>query len=259
MQRLGMMRSISGVSSMQLKMLQARMPLQVAVSPLQTLQHGSLRTTARSIVAQAAAYQTAVSPPPRSPAPVKPRVFTEYAVYKGKGALCLKTIRPEWQETLGGDISLLRAGTMFMEFAAADQSSAQNGFGERRYDWAKKQTFALSPTEMGGFIVSDQFALMHDPNKGRQGLEGTVMKTLRVQPMADGSGVMLNLTVKDQQLPGGQFFITIPLTGGEYAVIKSVANFIIPRALGFDQVFAAESVAQEPPNGTRPPSEVPPF
>lgn len=52
---------------------------------------------------------------------------------------CCQTIRPEWQETLGGDISLLRAGSMFMEFAAADQSSTQSGFGERRYDWAKKQ------------------------------------------------------------------------------------------------------------------------
>jgi hypothetical protein len=93
---------------------------------------------------------------------------------------------------------------MFFEFAPSDQSGAQSGFGERRYEWGKKQvrsmivkpvkpvgngqreqyndpatggniccnlclqTFALSPTEMGGFIVQDNFQMIHDPGKGRQ-------------------------------------------------------------------------------------------
>lgn len=200
--------------------------------------------------AQAAAYQTATEPPPTS-APFKPRVFADYSIYKGKGALSLKAIKPEWKETATADVGINRAGSMFFEFAPSDQSGAQSGFGERRYEWGKKQTFALSPTEMGGFIVQDNFQMIHDPGKGRQN-EGQVLKTLKVQAMPDG-GVMLSLTVKDQQQPAANFYVGIPLTTAEYGVIKSLANFIIPRALGFDQIFAADSVAQEPS------ADMPPF
>jgi Whirly transcription factor len=202
-----------------------------------TLQRGSLPAARMPVAVRAAAYQTAAEPPPSS-VPFKPRVFADYSIYKGKGALSLKVgileqhtcpdlselwnigfqlfayfgqtfcvnwqaIRPEWKETGNADIGINRTGSMFLEFAPSDQSAAQNGFGERRYEWTKKQvscmflepvdeclrrlhndvivlslsaaccdvqlqTFALSPTEMAGFIVQDNFSMIHDPSKGKQ-------------------------------------------------------------------------------------------
>jgi hypothetical protein len=54
-----------------------------------TIQRGMLPAGRLQVSAQAAAYQTATEPPPTS-APFKPRVFADYSIYKGKGALSLK-------------------------------------------------------------------------------------------------------------------------------------------------------------------------
>lgn len=56
-----------------------------------TLQRGMLPACRLQVSAQAAAYQTATEPPPMS-APFKPRVFADYSIYKGKGALSLKVL-----------------------------------------------------------------------------------------------------------------------------------------------------------------------
>ncbi len=64
--------------------IQARAP-HATTSPLQAPQRGSWSAAPRTAAtAAAAAYQTAAMPTSRAPAtPMKPRVFTEYAVYKG--------------------------------------------------------------------------------------------------------------------------------------------------------------------------------
>ena len=56
-----------------------------------TIQRGMLPAGRLQVSAQAAAYQTATEPPPTS-APFKPRVFADYSIYKGKGALSLKVL-----------------------------------------------------------------------------------------------------------------------------------------------------------------------
>ena len=56
-----------------------------------TIQRGMLPAGRLQVSAQAAAYQTATEPPPTA-APFKPRVFADYSIYKGKGALSLKVL-----------------------------------------------------------------------------------------------------------------------------------------------------------------------
>ena len=54
-----------------------------------------------------------------------------------------QAIKPEWKETATADVGINRAGSMFFEFAPSDQSGAQSGFGERRYEWGKKQVRSM--------------------------------------------------------------------------------------------------------------------
>ena len=107
-----------------------------------------------------------------------------------------------------------------------------------------------------------EIAIFHDPGKG-SATEGQTNKQLKIQPsqnanqdvcailasvdpdskvmlhlaaefvctampypiyaMLQGT-LMFNFAVKDGSLPRGQFFLSIPVTAGEMAVIKSIAN-----------------------------------
>ena len=62
-----------------------------------------------------------------------------------------------------------------LELAPVSPESA-NSTGSRSYIWDRKQTFMLSPMELGGLIeaVTDKKPmkeLFHDPGKGRPGWE----------------------------------------------------------------------------------------
>lgn len=216
------------------------------------LQHAPKMRPQLSVMA-AAAYQTAA---PQTAAlqmdGQRPsRVFTDFSVYKGKGAMQLKAIKPEWRSSANGDISVTRPGVMLLEFAAVAQGGGdQQGYGQRNYDWSNKETFALRAEEMGNFIVSNNFSLVHDPNKGGPG-DGSVMKTLKVFPSQDGKGTMISLQVRTQgqgQGQDGNFYLMVPMTDGEMAVFKSIANYLIPKLLGFDEIFAnQEATSGGPP------------
>ena len=72
-----------------------------------------------------------------------------------------------------GGLIACRPGALMLELAPVSPESA-NRTGSRSYIWDKKQTFMLSPMELGGLIeaVTDKKPmkeLFHDPGKGRPG------------------------------------------------------------------------------------------
>jgi hypothetical protein len=71
--------------------LQARTALSAPHAAPHTIQRGTLPAARLPLIVRAAAYQAATEEPP-SPVSFKPRVFADYSIYKGKGALSLKVI-----------------------------------------------------------------------------------------------------------------------------------------------------------------------
>ena len=72
-----------------------------------------------------------------------------------------------------GGLHAHRPGALMLELAPVSPESA-NSMGSRSYIWDKKQTFMLSPMELGGLIEAvtnkrPMKELFHDPGKGRPG------------------------------------------------------------------------------------------
>jgi hypothetical protein len=72
--------------------------------------------------------------------------------------------------------------------------------GQREYDWTKKGTFLLDPTECGEIIALDPARgadFIHDPNVGME-KAGQVMKRLKIAASPDGKGLFVTLTVRKE-------------------------------------------------------------
>ncbi|KAG2435106.1 hypothetical protein HXX76_007191 [Chlamydomonas incerta] len=167
------------------------------------------------------------------------RVYTNYYVYKTRAAMCVRLLPPTFSKTQAGKV-LERDGTMLLEFATANAAAAGAGNGpagnvNRTYNWSNKVTFALSPVELGNILAGDAVAsekglvLWHDPAK--LGKTGEAMKKLSLKQLPDGN-ISFNMNAGPEN-------ISVPVTKGEFEVIKSVAQFAIPRLLGFDAVFSS--------------------
>nr|BAF46291.1 transcription regulator Pbf-2 [Chlamydomonas reinhardtii] len=165
------------------------------------------------------------------------RVYTNYYVYKTRAAMCLRLLPPTFAKAQAGKV-LERDGTMLLEFATANAAAPGAGNGpagnvNRTYNWGNKVTFALSPVELGNILAGDAVAsdkglvLWHDPAK--LGKTGEPIKKLSLKQLPDGN-ISFNLTAGPENF-------SVPVTKGEFEVIKSVAQFAIPRLLGFDAVF----------------------
>eukprot|EP00191_Tetraselmis_sp_GSL018_P024016 CAMPEP_0177626140 /NCGR_PEP_ID=MMETSP0419_2-20121207/30492_1 /TAXON_ID=582737 /ORGANISM="Tetraselmis sp., Strain GSL018" /LENGTH=221 /DNA_ID=CAMNT_0019127169 /DNA_START=123 /DNA_END=785 /DNA_ORIENTATION=+ len=159
--------------------------------------------------------------------------------YKGKGALAVRPIRPTWRSLQGGGIAIERQGTMFVEFAAA--------VAERQYDWENKLTFALNAIELGTLMecAGSKNEFYHDPGKGGRS-EGTVSKTLRVEPTPSGNGYFFSISVSDKSSRRNTN-ISVPVSFGEFAVMKQLFQYCIPHLLGFDEAFNCPPQFQQPP------------
>jgi len=157
------------------------------------------------------------------------RAFADFKVYKGKAALSMRPIRPTWKRLPDGGASIDRTGTMLLEFAPV-------GSVERQYDWSKKQTFAMSASEIGTVVAAPNTKneFFHDPGKGRT-VEGMVHKVLRVEPTPDGKGYFFSVNVTDKA--NGNSNISIPLSIGEFFVFKTLCEYALPRLMGFDELF----------------------
>ncbi|KAI4379679.1 hypothetical protein MLD38_005944 [Melastoma candidum] len=156
------------------------------------------------------------------------RIFAPYSVYKGKAALSINPILPTFTKLESGGIKVDRHGVMMLKFWPA--------IGERKYDWEKRQLFALSATEMGSIISmgpQDSCEFFHDPSMLSSNA-GQVRKTLAIKPHADGSGYFFNLNIVNNILKTSERF-TVPVTTAEFAVMKAACSFALPHIMGWDQ------------------------
>ncbi|KAI4301994.1 hypothetical protein L6164_035218 [Bauhinia variegata] len=157
------------------------------------------------------------------------RISAPYSIYKGKAALSLNPCLPTFTKLTSGMIVLDRRGSMMMTFMPA--------IGERKYDWEKRQRFALSATEVGSLISmgpKDSSEFFHDPSMLSSNA-GQVRKSLSIKPHADGTGYFVSLTVVNNILRSRENF-TVPVTIAEFAVMKTACSFALPHIMGWDRV-----------------------
>lgn len=163
------------------------------------------------------------SPPPELPA----RVYVGHSVYKRKAVLTVTPRPPEFTTLESGAFKVSREGCLLLQFAPSA--------GLCQYDWNKKQVFALSTAEIGNLInlgAKESCEILHDLFMGKSD-EGKVRKVLKVEPLADGSGHMFNLSVQNK-LENINESIFIPVTKAEFAVLSTLFNFIMPCLLGWN-------------------------
>eukprot|EP00596_Hydrurales_sp_CCMP1899_P005934 CAMPEP_0119038074 /NCGR_PEP_ID=MMETSP1177-20130426/6776_1 /TAXON_ID=2985 /ORGANISM="Ochromonas sp, Strain CCMP1899" /LENGTH=214 /DNA_ID=CAMNT_0007000177 /DNA_START=84 /DNA_END=725 /DNA_ORIENTATION=- len=162
------------------------------------------------------------------------RTFASYIIYKSKAAVSLKIIPPTFQAvgSNGKSRNVAREGGLLFEFA--------NTMGPREYDWSKKGVFLMAAAECGELLLLDKTApgpgleFFHDPNMGGASA-GQITKKLKITTAPDGKGVYINLNVNDKSASSMSY--AVPVSWGELQVFKSIADYSIPRILGFDKVW----------------------
>lgn len=163
------------------------------------------------------------------------KVFAQHTFYKGKAALSMQPGKPTFKTNADGAVILEKEGSMFLEFAPST--------GPRQYDWSRKQILALSVVELGtilGLTMSESCEFFHDPNMGSSNA-GMVRKSLKVEPMPDKTGFFFSFTVANK-LENVDLHLTVPVTKGEFAVMRSSFNFIIPYFMGWHALSNPTSI-----------------
>ncbi|XP_009598358.1 single-stranded DNA-binding protein WHY2, mitochondrial isoform X3 [Nicotiana tabacum] len=169
------------------------------------------------------------------------RVFAPYSVFKGKAALSAEPRLPTFSKLDSGGVKLNRRGVIMLTFWPS--------VGERKYDWEKRQLFALSATEVGSLIsigTRDSCEFFHDPSMLSSNA-GQVRKSLSFKPNADGSGYFVSLSVVNNNLKTNDRF-TVPVTTAEFAVMRTAFSFALPHIMGWDRFTnqPSESISQSP-------------
>lgn len=167
------------------------------------------------------------------------KVLAAYCIYKGKCALSSRPILPTFSKS-GGGFKVDRRGTVMLTFWPA--------IGERKYDWEKKQLFALSATEIGSLInlgPEGSCEFFHDPSMLSSNA-GQVRKSLSIKPHGDGSGYFFSLNVVNNILQTNDRLV-VPVTSAEFAVMRTVFTFALPHLMGWDQYtnLASRSTSQK--------------
>uniref|UniRef100_A0A7N0ZQU6 Uncharacterized protein n=1 Tax=Kalanchoe fedtschenkoi TaxID=63787 RepID=A0A7N0ZQU6_KALFE len=175
--------------------------------------------TCRSLYAQAAAS----SDNPSS------KVYAPYTVFKGKAALSVSPVLPTFRKLDSGGLQLDRRGVMMLNIWPA--------IGERKYDWEKRQSFALSATEVGSLLTlgpQDSCEFFHDPSM-KTSNAGQVRKSLSIKANADNSGYFFSLSVANNILKTSER-LTVPVTSAEFAVMRTAFSFALPHIMGWDRI-----------------------
>lgn len=161
------------------------------------------------------------------------KIYVKYTLYKGKAALGIQPKAPEYTTLDSGGIRLSKEGCVFLEFAPA--------VGTRQYDWSKKQIFALSVLELGtllSFDPKEPCEFFHDPFLGKSEA-GKIQKVLKVGMLQDAGGYFFNLRVSDRTLNIDESLF-MPITKGEFSVMQSAFNFILPYLMGWHAYMNSE-------------------
>ncbi|BFG40446.1 hypothetical protein CerSpe_267210 [Prunus speciosa] len=158
-------------------------------------------------------------------------VHAPFHIYKGRAALSFSPVLPTFTKLESGGLIVGRRGVVMLRFTPA--------IGERKYDWEKRQVFALSATEVGSLISlgpNDSCEFFHDPSM-QSSNAGQVRKSLSIKSHADGSGYMVSLTVVNNLLKTKENFI-VPVTAAEFAVMKTACSFALPHIMGWDRLMS---------------------
>ncbi|GLJ31124.1 hypothetical protein SUGI_0623250 [Cryptomeria japonica] len=180
------------------------------------------------------------------------KVYVSHAFFKGKAGLILQPKAPEFSALDTGGIKLSKAGVVFIVFVPA--------IGTRQYDWSKKQVFALSVVELGTLLSLDSnesCEFFHDPSMGTSE-EGKVRKILKVSPLQDRGGYSFILSVSNRNLNVDDN-LYVPITKGEFAVMRSAFNFILPHLMGWHAFANSPKPDQSAFSVWQYPEQDPPF
>ncbi|KAL3830369.1 hypothetical protein ACJIZ3_019171 [Penstemon smallii] len=156
------------------------------------------------------------------------KIFAPYSIYKGKAALSAGPLMPTFNKLDSGGFRIERRGAIMLTFWPA--------IGERKYDWDKRQKFALSTTEIGSLISlgsKESCEFFHDPSM-QSSNAGQVRKSLSIKAHADGSGYFISLNVVNNIQKTNDRFV-VPVTTAEFAVLRTAFTFALPHILGWDQ------------------------
>ncbi|XP_011621001.1 single-stranded DNA-binding protein WHY2, mitochondrial isoform X1 [Amborella trichopoda] len=182
------------------------------------------------------------------------KLSVPYCIFKGKAALKMDPIGPKFSKLNPDSMRIERRGCVLLTFFPA--------IGVRKYDWQKRQIFALSATEVGSVISlgpTDSCEFFHDPSLKKSD-EGQVRKSLHIAPNSDNSGHFFNLQVTNA-IQKTMDRLSVPVAKAELSVMQSAFSFILPHLMGWDRIanpmmrLAPENLPS--PNIVRlPPSEV---
>ncbi|CAL5417178.1 unnamed protein product [Camellia sinensis] len=154
------------------------------------------------------------------------RIIAPYSIYKGKAAFSATPVLPTFSKLGSGSLKVDRRGSIMLKFWPA--------IGERKYDWEKRQLFALSATEVGSLISlgsKDSCEFFHDPSMLSSNA-GQVRKTLSVKP--NDNGYFISLSVVNNILKTNDRF-SVPVTTAEFAVMRTAFSFALPHLMGWDR------------------------
>uniref|UniRef100_A0A0D3F0Y8 WHY domain class transcription factor n=1 Tax=Oryza barthii TaxID=65489 RepID=A0A0D3F0Y8_9ORYZ len=198
--------------------------------------------TAAESQGQRCSASPASSPPP--PENTSGRKFASYTVFKGKAALSMQPILPSFSKLESGGSRVNKNGSVMLTFFPA--------VGQRKYDYSKKQLFALSPTEVGSLISlgpAESCEFFHDPSM-KSSHEGQVKKSLSVTPLGNDSGYFLNITVLNN-LQKTTERLSLPISKAEFTVMRTALSFALPHILGWDQALTNHQPSPSPASKPR--------
>ncbi|KAL5843155.1 hypothetical protein ACOSQ4_009113 [Xanthoceras sorbifolium] len=158
-----------------------------------------------------------------------PRIFAPYSIYKGKAAVSVNPILPTFTKMDSGHFRVERKGCILLTFWPA--------VGERKYDWGKKQVFALSATEVGSLISmnsKDSSDFFHDPSM-KSSNAGQVRKSLSIKAVPDGTGYFVSLNVVNNLTKITERFV-VPVTTAEFIVMKTACSYALPHIMGWHRL-----------------------
>eukprot|EP01006_Ploeotia_vitrea_P010816 TRINITY_DN2836_c0_g1_i1.p1 TRINITY_DN2836_c0_g1~~TRINITY_DN2836_c0_g1_i1.p1 ORF type:complete len:250 (+),score=116.63 TRINITY_DN2836_c0_g1_i1:28-750(+) len=152
------------------------------------------------------------------------RVFASMNVFKQNASFSVRfrppTLRPGKYNN--SYLQLARPGGVVFEFAPSLA-------GSRGYDWQQKEYFSISPAEIGELLClkGDEMAeFSHDPNVNTPDMAGQVVKTLTIRPGKNETR-SFDVTVTNAK-EDSRVDISVPLTRGEFKVLKSLLNNSLP-------------------------------
>ena len=129
--------------------------------------------------------------------------------YKGSGALQCRVIPPRFTDKGFLD----KEGALLLEAAPSS--------GKQQWDWSKKVTFAVGVADIAAiFNNNEKVDIFHSAD--------SVPKKLIVEP-GQQSGWFLTLAAGQKE---SRLSVRVPLTDGEWEILKSVMKTLVPTLCG---------------------------